>query len=115
MARAVVLLTAPVALTGAECAYIDDPPAVARVELSAHAVRLSAGDSARLQVTLRDGSGRAIARDVVGWVSSASEIAGVEVRTGVISARAPGSATVRALAHGRGDSAAVTVVARGTQ
>ena len=67
------------------------------------------GGTLQLAATARDGAGNVISGAAFGWSSSDAGIATVEGTTGLVTARAPGTATVFALAGGTAGALAVLV------
>ena len=92
---------------------VQAPPvnaAVATVEVGALAGPLVVGRTATLSVTPRDAQGRQLSGRTVTWTSSATDIARVDAN-GVVTAVAPGSATLTAAVETKSASVLVTVSA----
>jgi hypothetical protein len=92
--------TLPLALTVATWACDGEPaaplvlPAIT-ITVEPHQLTLEIGASFPLVATVRDVDGRPLEGRTIGWVSAAPEIATVS-SSGVVTARAPGSATITA-------------------
>lgn len=95
---AVVTVTAPA------------PAPVASVSVTPSTLSLTTGGTGQLTATPRDASGNALAGRAVAWTTSNAGVATVSA-SGVVTAVAPGSATITATSEGRSGSAAVTVTA----
>ncbi len=106
--RGVALGLALAGLATAAARWISGPggPRAPEVTLSVEAAVLPVGGTTRATATLPDGGGggRALSRPV--WISSAPEVAGID-STGLVTARAPGTATLSVL---DGDAAGSTSV-----
>ena len=88
------------------------PPApVARVDVTPATASVVAGGAQQLAATTRDAAGTALAGRTVVWTSSNPAVATVS-GTGLVTAVAPGSATITATAEGVAGAAAITVTAR---
>lgn len=90
-------------------------PAIARVVVDPATARLrptAPGNQQQLTASLLDAVGNPVRRErhVVTWSSDAPAIAAVDAN-GLVTALAPGSATVSATSDGRSGSASITVVA----
>lgn len=83
---------------------------VATVMVSPASTPLLVGGSATLTVMLKDAAGNALTGRAVTWASDAQSIASV-TSAGVVSAVAPGTATVTATSEGKSGTASVTVTA----
>lgn len=85
------------------------PPSapVAMVVLSATAATLVPQQPTQLTATPKDASGNALAGRTVTWTSSASTVA--SVNAGLVTAVAPGSATITATSEGKSADAVITV------
>ena len=84
------------------------PPApVSTVALSATAATLVPQQTTQLSATPKDASGNALAGRAVTWSSSASIVA--SVNAGLVTAVAPGSATITATSEGKSADAVITV------
>lgn len=84
------------------------PVPVATVALSPATASLPIGETQQLSVVARDAQGNALPGRSVTWSSSNSAIASVSA-AGVVTAVAPGSATISATVEAKSGSAAVTV------
>ena|SRR5438067_1682838 len=104
-------LLATVAVVAAGCDYIGDPLTVAHVSLSATTITMRVGEATQLRATPYGRDGRALPDVPLGWISSAPDVARVNVRTGQVDALVPGQATVSAVARGKTAGVAVTVIA----
>ncbi|HTI05340.1 MAG TPA: Ig-like domain-containing protein [Gemmatimonadales bacterium] len=82
--------------------------AVASVSVSPAASNLFVGTSTQLTATLRDASGNILTARSITWTSSAPSVASVSV-SGMVTALAPGSATITATSEGQSGSATITV------
>lgn len=83
-------------------------PVVVSVDVSPNASILTVGDQVSLTATPRDGQGNAISGLSVSWGSTDSSVATVS-GSGVVTAVAPGNATIIATAGSRSGTASVTV------
>jgi uncharacterized protein YjdB len=83
---------------------------VASVTVSPAATSVSQGSTAQLTATPKDASGNPLSGRVVTWTTSDTTIAKVS-GSGLVTARAVGSATITATSEGKSGTAAVTVVA----
>jgi uncharacterized protein YjdB len=83
---------------------------VASVSVSPASVSLPAGATTQLTATPRDGAGAALSGRVVTWGSSAPAVAVVS-NAGLVTAVAPGTATISATSEGMSGSSAITVTA----
>ena len=87
----------------------DDPPPVARVEVTPREVTLAAlGNTATLTARVLDAQGNEISGEAVSWSSVSPEVATVDA-AGVVTAVVNGRATVTASASGVSGEATVTV------
>ncbi|MBV9773397.1 MAG: Ig-like domain-containing protein, partial [Gemmatimonadetes bacterium] len=88
-----------------------EPPTVTidRIELSAPATRLEVGATVPVTLTARSAAGQVVAVQEVAWSSSDTVVATV-TGAGLVSARAVGAATIRAVAAGRTGELPITVV-----
>ncbi|GLC26096.1 serine/threonine-protein kinase [Roseisolibacter agri] len=84
------------------------PAAVASVEVTAPDASLEVGERSHLTARALDGRGRVLHDAMVGWRSSAPDVATVN-REGVVSALAAGSATIRAESSGHDATVALQV------
>ena len=87
----------------------DDDPAVATVQVSAPAGQIVPGQTKQLTVTLRDAAGTELIGRTVAYSSSSEAVARVS-ETGLVTAVAPGQATITATSETR--TATITVVVR---
>lgn len=85
------------------------PAAVASVAISGGTSPLTAGATTQLAATPRDASGTALTGRSVAWSTSAGSVATVS-STGLVTAIAPGVATIGATSEGIAGSTAITVV-----
>jgi uncharacterized protein YjdB len=83
---------------------------VASVTVSPAAPSLAVGGTVALTATVKDASGNTLTGRAVSWSSSNSGVATVS-STGVVTAVAPGTATIRATSEGKTGEATVTVTA----
>lgn len=85
------------------------PPApVATVSVTPSSATLVVGSSATLTATLRDAAGSVLAGRTTSWVTSDASVATVSA-AGVVTAVAPGRATVTAVSEGKNGQAQITV------
>ena len=85
------------------------PAAVASVSVSGSTSPMTVGGTAQLAATPRDASGTALTGRIVTWTTSAASVATVS-GTGLVTAIAPGPATITATSEGIAGSAAITVI-----
>ncbi len=86
------------------------PPAtVSSVVVAAPVTSLTAGATSTFTATVRDAAGNTLAR-TVSWSSSADAVASV-TQGGVVTAVAPGTASITATSEGKSGQASVTVIA----
>ena len=85
------------------------PRPVGRVLVQPATLSLTAGRTGTLAATLTDVAGAVASDRAVVWTTSDALVATVS-ETGVVSAVAPGSATITVTSEGKADSAAVTVM-----
>jgi trimeric autotransporter adhesin len=97
------------ALAGCGGNGVTDRPAVVSVTVTPNAMTLHVGQAQEAQATPRDASGIPLTWRVVEWASSSDATATVSQR-GVITAVAPGQATITASSEGRSGSVEVTVI-----
>lgn len=103
-----------VSALAAGCGGSDGPteppaPVVAAVTVTPTTANLeTAGATVQLQATARDASGNAVTGNPVTWSTSSTAVATVNT-TGLVTAVAPGSATITATIAGVAGSASVTV------
>jgi uncharacterized protein YjdB len=83
---------------------------VAAVQVTAPAASLTVGETMQMGATPRGPNGAVVAGAAVAWSSSDASVAAVSA-AGVVTANAPGQATIRATSGGRTGQAAVTVAA----
>jgi uncharacterized protein YjdB len=83
---------------------------VAAVEVTAPAASLAVGETMQMAATPRGPGGAAVVGATVTWSSSDASIASV-TSAGLVTARAPGQAVIRATSGGRTGEAVVTVAA----
>lgn len=86
------------------------PVAVATVRITPDTAVAAVGSTRQLTATLLDAAGGALTGRTVAWTSSNDAVAGVGA-TGLVTARAVGSAVITAESGGKRDTATVTVVA----
>ena len=91
--------TASVTVAGAPVATVTVTPATASVQ---------AGQTVQLTATLKDANGNILTGRVVTWSSSNSTAASVN-STGLVTAKAAGSATITATSEGKTGTSAITV------
>ena len=84
------------------------PVPIGTVSVSPSTVTLNPGQTSPLSATVRDANGGTMANAQVSWTSSNSGVATV-TSSGVVTAMAPGSATITASSGGVSGSATVTV------
>lgn len=84
------------------------PAAVATVDLTPTASTLRVSHTRQLSATPRDQAGNALSDRPVSWTSSASSVASVS-GSGLVTAVAPGTATISAASEGRSANATITV------
>jgi uncharacterized protein YjdB len=92
----------------ASASVVVTPMPVAAVRVTPDAVALHVGGAASLSAAVLDSAGGGLAGRPVAWSSDNPEVATVSA-TGVVTALAPGSATVAAESEGRAGTALVTV------
>ena len=85
------------------------PIPVASVVVTPGTTSLNIGGSVTLSATLRDASGATLSGRTITWSSSATAVATVS-STGVVDAKAPGSATITATSEGKNGNATITVL-----
>jgi uncharacterized membrane protein len=97
----------PAALAGC-----DDPagsgPAVAAVDVTAPDTRVAVGQTLQLGIAVRDAGGAELTGSRVAWSSSNEGVATVSA-AGLVTGRAPGSATITATSGGKQDQVEVAV------
>jgi hypothetical protein len=86
------------------------PDPVASVEVSPDSTSVAVGESAQLAAATRNGGGEPLTGRVIGWTSDDTQVATVS-GTGLVSAVAPGGATITATSEGKSGTATVTVIA----
>jgi uncharacterized protein YjdB len=89
------------------------PTSVASVTLDRSSASMAVGDQLQMTATLRDSSGAILDGRTITWASSNSTVASVS-STGLVTARAAGSADVTATSEGKVGKASITVVAAGS-
>ena len=99
------LVTAGLVVFGS-CKEVAGPVPVQSITVSANSLDLVPGETAQLSAVAHDATGDALDRPI-SWTSSAPAI--VTVTNGLISALAPGDATITASAEGKSASLPVTV------
>ncbi|MDQ6635471.1 MAG: Ig-like domain-containing protein, partial [Gemmatimonadota bacterium] len=77
------------------------PPPVASVAVSPASKGLAVGTTTTLAATVTDANGATVTDRVVTWSSNNTAVATVDATTGVVTAVAPGSATISASAGGK--------------
>ena len=87
------------------------PVAMASIDVSPHDNNVVVGQSTQLTAVLRDGTGTLLADRLIAWSSSDASVATVTSQ-GVVTAVAPGSATITASVDAMSASANVVVTAR---
>ena len=85
------------------------PAAVASVSVTGYTAPLTAGATLQLVATPRDASGAALTGHSVSWTTNAASVATVST-TGMVTAVAPGAATITATSDGIAGTTAVAVV-----
>jgi trimeric autotransporter adhesin len=88
---------------------VPPPAAVASVSVSGSTSPMTVGATAQLAATPRDASGTALTGRTVTWSTDAAAVATVS-GTGLVTAIAPGPATITATSEGIAGSAAITVI-----
>ena len=81
---------------------------VASVAVSPTAATISVGQTTQLGATTRDASSRTLSGRLVGWTSASAAVATVS-SSGLVTAVAPGTATITASSEGKSGSATITV------
>ncbi len=94
--------------TGSTNVVIPPPASVAVVEVSPGSATLLPAQTAQLSAVTRDASGQTLTGRAVTWASSAQAVATVD-GNGLVTAVAPGAASVTATSEGRSGSASITV------
>ncbi len=84
------------------------PPAVASLDVAPGTATIEVGQTTTLSATPRGADGAALSGRTVSWTSSDPAIA--QAANGVVTAVAPGTATISATSEGRSGTAAITVV-----
>jgi hypothetical protein len=87
-------------------------PTVATVAVSPTSASLAVGGTRQLAATARDASGNTISGKTFSWTSSNTAVATVSA-SGLVTARAAGSASVRATVDGKSGTSAITVTSSG--
>lgn len=87
------------------------PIPVASVSVAPADTTVTAGDHVQLRVTLADAVGNLLSLEgrMIDWTTSDGHLASVD-RTGRVSAKAPGMATITATSEGKSGSSALTIV-----
>jgi len=85
------------------------PPAIASVSVTGSSSPMTVGATAQLTATPRDATGAALSGRTVTWSTSGASIASVN-GTGLVTAVAPGTATITATSEGINGTAAITVI-----
>jgi uncharacterized protein YjdB len=85
--------------------------AVASVVVSPPTGRIAVGETTRLGAAVADARGRRLTDRAVAWQSTNDDVASVDAASGLVTARAPGTATVEARSEGVTGSAQITVPA----
>jgi uncharacterized protein YjdB len=83
-------------------------PPVANVAVDPGSVTLIVGQTAQLTATLTDSDGKTLTGRSISWSSSRSQVAAVS-SAGLVTAAAPGSATITATSEGKSGSSTITV------
>src|SRR5690348_2114584 len=83
-------------------------PAVASVSVSPNSATLRVGNTSQLSATVRDASGNVLTGHTVTWSSSATAAATVSA-SGLVTAVAPGSATITATSDGKSGTSTISV------
>ncbi len=87
-----------------------EPPAtVATVEVSPSSATLAPGGTTQLQATARNAKGDAVSGRAIAWTSSAPDKATVN-SSGLVTAVAPGTASITATSEGKAGSAQITII-----
>jgi uncharacterized protein YjdB len=85
-----------------------NPVPVASVSVSPAASSLVVGQTAQLSVTTKDSAGNVLTGRTITWASSSTTVATVSA-SGLVTAKAAGSATITATSEGKNGTATVTV------
>lgn len=104
-----LLLTALLAACGGDST---SAPNIASLEVSPSSASLVSGATQTLTATARDSKGSAIAGASIAWTSSSDAVVTVSA-SGLVTAVAPGTATISASSGGRSATATLTVKAGG--
>jgi trimeric autotransporter adhesin len=104
-----LLLLAACSSPATEAVTPPPPPAVASVSVSGSTSPLTVGATSQLVATPRDASGAVLAGRSVTWTTDAAPVATVS-STGLVTAIAPGLATITATSEGIAGSDAITVI-----
>jgi uncharacterized protein YjdB len=97
-----------VSATAAVTVTPQPPPPVASVTVAPATASIVAGETRQLAATLRDANNNVLSDRAVAWTSSDEDIATVSA-TGLVTAVAPGAATITATSEGVSGTAAITV------
>ncbi|MBA4157112.1 MAG: Ig domain-containing protein, partial [Gemmatimonadetes bacterium] len=114
--RAIAVGVALITVTaggGADTATIHVRQAVSSVQVTPGSTTLKVGEAQSLTATVTDANGYTVPDAAVNWTSSNTSVAVVN-GAGSVSAKAGGSATIRATAAGMSGSAPVTVATKAT-
>jgi trimeric autotransporter adhesin len=82
---------------------------IATLAVAPTSIQLNPGGTRQLAATARDAGGSLLTGRTIAWSSSATEVARVDAN-GLVTAVAPGQATITATSEGRSASSAVTIV-----
>jgi acetyl esterase/lipase len=107
-ASAAAVPGASVEFTAEATPLVESPPAVATVEVSPGQSGLLQGQTVTLTATVLDEQGRPMDGATVAWSSSDDGVASVDAG-GIVTAHAPGTATITAASDGHSGSADVSV------
>ncbi|MDF2771429.1 MAG: Ig domain protein group 2 domain protein [Geminicoccaceae bacterium] len=110
--RRTLALLSVCTLFAAGCGDSSGPPAVASVDVSTPAGNLIVGESVTLTATPKDAAGNPLTGRTVGWSSSSASVATVTAsnNAGVVTAVAPGTATITATVDGKSGTREITVL-----
>ncbi|MFL5607256.1 MAG: Ig domain-containing protein, partial [Gemmatimonadaceae bacterium] len=95
--------------SGTATVVVTAPP-VASVTIAPLSGPLTVGDSRTLSAITKDDAGAPLTGRVVTWTSSDPTVASVVSATGVLTAKAPGTASITATSEGKSGTLAVTVI-----
>ena len=87
---------------------------IGTVSVTPSSAELTVGGTRQLSVAVTDANGQPVANPSVSWTTTNASVASVS-GSGLVTANAPGTATIRATVGGVQDEAAITVAAPGIQ